>query len=216
MKRIAMIAVLTLGLAALVACGGDTQGVETVAIVNGESISADELDMRMNQVRAQYASQGVDLDEDRELLEELRMQMLDGLINETLLLGYAADQGISASPEKMEAEYARLVTQVQGEEALEEILAAQGMDRDELMDMIADEVVLQELQDHEREARGLVVTDADIQAAYDSYREMVSDMPPLDEVRPYLEEELKQQQFMEIAPDLLDDLRAEGDIEIHL
>ncbi len=216
MKRVVMIAVLALGLTSLVACGGDTQGVETVAIVNGEHISADELDIRMDQVRAEYASQGVDLGQDRELLEDLRMQVLDGLINEVLMLEYAADQGISPSPEKMEAEYARLVNLVQGEDALDEILAAQGMDRDELKDLIADEVVLQELQDHEREARGLVVTDEDIKSAYDSYREMVSDVPPLDEVRPFLEDELKRQQFMEIAPDLIDDLRAEGEIEIHL
>ncbi len=216
MKRIGMIMIAALGLSAVVACAQSGDTPETVAMVNGEDISGHELDMRLNQERQQYASQGVDLDAEPELLDEVQSAVLDEMINETLLLEYAADSGITASQEEIDAEYQVLVQQVQGEEALEELLDAQGLGREELMDLIADEVVFKGLQDYEREVRGLEVTEALLQEAYGQYLEMDPDMPPLDEVRPHLVEELERQQFREILPGLIETLREDADIEVYL
>ena len=216
MKSAGLMTAIALGLSVLVGCGQADGMPAIVATVNGEDISRHDLNLRVDQERQNYAEQGVDLDAEPELLTEVQSAVLEELINETLLLGYAADAGITASQEDIDAQYEVLVEQVQGEERLEELLEMQGLGRDELMELIADEVVLRRLQDYEREVRGLVVTEALLQEAYSRYLEIVPDMPPLDEVRPYLIDELERQQFRAVLPELIVTLREGADIEVYL
>ncbi len=216
MRKWGLTAVVALALVTLVACAQGVERPETVAVVNGEAISHDQLDARVDQVRHQYAVQGIDIDQDGELLERVQAEALDELIDEALLLGYADDQGIAVTREEIDAEYELLVQEVQGEDVLEELLSARGMDRDQLMDLIADQLVLFRLQDHERKERGLEITEDALRETYNAYRDMIPDIPSFDEVRPYLEQELEHQQFMEIVPELLEDLRDAGEVKVYL
>lgn len=216
MRRMALAAMLALGVLAAVGCGGDAETTSTVATVNGEEITEQELDVQLNQYRQQYASQGVDLDAEPELLAEVQSAVLDEIIDQTLLLEYAADEGLTASQEAMDAEYQSLLQQVGGEETLQELLDAQGMSRDELMGLIEDEVVLKRLQSYVREQQGLEVTEAALEDAYEQYQEMMPDIPPLDEIRPQLRAELEHQQYMQVLPALLETLRGDAEIEVYL
>lgn len=216
MRRTALAAMLVVGVFAMVGCGGDGEVTPAVATVNGEEITEQELDVQLNQYRQQYASQSVDLDAEPELLAEVQLAVLDEIIDQTLLLEYAADEGLTASQEAMDAEYRALLQQVGGEEALQELLDAQGMSRDELMGLIEDEVMLKGLQDYVREERGLEVTETALEDAYEQYREMMPDIPPLEQIRPQLRAELEYQQYMEVLAVLLETLREDAEIEVYL
>ena len=216
MRRTALAAMLVIGVLAMVGCGGNGDVAPAVATVNGEEITEQELDVQLNQYRQQYASQGMDLDAEPDLLAEVQSDVLNEMIDQKLLLEYAADEGLTASQEAMDAEYQALLQQVGGEETLQELLDAQGMSRDELMGLIEDEVMLKYLQDYVREERGLEVTEVALEDAYEQYREMMPDIPPLDEIRPQLRAELEHQQYMEVLPTLLETLREDAEIEVYL
>ncbi len=216
MRTTGLIAIVSAGLMALAACGGNGDVTSAVATVNGQQITGQELDIQLNQYRQQYASQGVDLDGEPDLLAEVQAAVLGEMIDQALLLEYATDEGLSASQEAMDAEYQALQQQVGGEETLQDLLDAQGMSRDELMELIEAEVVLKDLQNYVREEHGLEVTDAVLEDAYEQYREMMPDIPPLDEIRPQLRTELEHQQYMEVLPALLETLREDAEIEVYL
>ncbi len=216
MIRVALVCMFAAGVLALGGCSGSADDPSVVAAVDGNEITGQELDLQLNQYRQQYASQGVDLDAEPELLAEIQSAVLEEMVDQILLLDYAADEGVTASQEDIDAEYEVLVQQVGGEESLESLLNAQNMSRDMLMELIADEVVLNGLQDHVRAERGMEVTDSQVEDAYDQYSEMIEDMPPLEQVRPYLRAELEHQQFMEVVPGLLETLRENAEIEVYL
>lgn len=216
MKLMKLTALLLLAAVMLTACAEDTNEVEAVAIVNGEQVSLAEFEDRLDQKTSQYEAQGIAIDEEEGMREQIEEEVLDTLIAETLILEYAAEQGIEASQEDVDAEYASLVEQVGGEEALNELLSAQGMDSNDLKELLPDQIVFQRVLEQEREARGLSVTEDDIRATYEMYEEMQPDMPPFEEVRPQLEQELEQQQQMEVFAELSEELREQADVEVLL
>ncbi|MFW6057101.1 MAG: SurA N-terminal domain-containing protein, partial [Chloroflexota bacterium] len=169
MKATRLAALLLLVAAMLAGCAEGTNEVQAVAIVNGEQVSSTEFEQRVEQETSQYEAQGIAVDEDEEMREQIEEDVLDTLIAETLILDYAAEQGIEASQEDIDAEYASTVEQVGGEDALDEILSEQGMDSNDLMELIADQIVFQRILEQEREARGFTVTEDDLRAAYEEY-----------------------------------------------
>lgn len=216
MKLMKLTALLLLTAVMSTACAEDTSQTEAVAIVNGEQISLAEFEDRLDQKTRQYEAQGIAIDEEEGMREQIEEEVLDTLIVETLILDYAAEQGIEASQEDVDAEYASLVEQAGGEESLNELLSAQGMDSNDLKELLPDQIVFQRILEQEREERGLSVTEDDIRAAYEMYKEMQPDMPPFEEVRPLLEQELEQQQQMEVFAELSEELREQADVEVLL
>ncbi len=216
MIRAGLVSLVAVSLLVAVGCSGDSDGPSVVATVDGREITGQEMDLQLNQYRQQYASQGVDLDAEPELLREVQSAVLQEMIDQALLLAFAADEEVTASQEEIDAEYEVLVQQVGGEETLQSLLDAQSIERDTLMKLIADEVVLKRLQDHVRAEGGLEVTDTQVEDAYQQYQAMIDDMPPLEQVRPYLRAELEYQQYMEVLPALLEELREGADIEVYL
>ena len=119
----------------------------TVATVNGEPISQEELDINYNQFLQLYAFYGFDVTQD-DIKLEARNTMLDNMITQELLLQEAEKRGLSVSDEEVEEDIQSMVTnQYDGSQAdLEEAVQQAGMTMDFFKDAKKEELLLTKLQ----------------------------------------------------------------------
>lgn len=196
---------------------------EVVATVNGEEIAREELDAMLEQQKQQYQMQGMDMESEEmsDMLVQLERQILDSLIGNHLMAQAAEEKGISISDEELEEEYQELAAQFGGEEELKQQLEAAGITKEEIKEDIARNLPAQkylELYMEENLAEEeLEFSEEELKALYDQYSaQMGEDFGEFEEVKPQLEQELRQQKENEIIQKHLEDLREQGEIEIKI
>src|SRR6185503_8841882 len=110
-------ATLIAGLFVTASCGSDSSAsANTVARVNGKDITASQLDKQV-QLRLNGAEQPGSPEE----LQDLKLQVLNGLINDQILLEQAAAANLSASDAEVDVKYNEFKSQYT-EEKLQELL----------------------------------------------------------------------------------------------
>ncbi len=142
------LAVLVLGaflVTGLFGCGNKVpEG--TVATVNGEPISQEELDTNYSQMLQMYQFYGYDITDDT-LKVNVRNDMLNSLIMQELLLQEAENRGLSASDEEVEEAIASLAEQYGSEEDLTAAVEQAGMTMDYFKQVRKEQMVLEKLQE---------------------------------------------------------------------
>ncbi len=116
-----------------------------VATVNGEEIKNKDLFEAENFERQQLLMMGMDpqSQEAEQMMEQMRPQILDNLIYNTILLQKVEQEGITVSEQEIEQEYQMFAQQFGGEEMLEQMLADEGMTRKDLENEIEDQLAMQ-------------------------------------------------------------------------
>lgn len=145
-KKLALLVLGVFLVSGLFGCGNKVpEG--TVATVNGEPISQEELDINYNQFLQLYAFYGFDVTQD-DIKLEARNTMLDNMITQELLLQEAEKRGLSVSDEEVEEDIQSMVTnQYGGSQAdLEEAVQQAGMTMDFFKDAKKEELLLTKLQ----------------------------------------------------------------------
>ena len=145
-KKLALLVLGVFLVSGLFGCGNKVpEG--TVATVNGEPISQEELDINYNQFLQLYAFYGFDVSQDDVKLEA-RNTMLDNMVTQELLLQEAEKRGLSVSEEEVEEDIQNMVTnQYGGSQAdLEEAVQQAGMTMDFFKDAKKEELLLTKLQ----------------------------------------------------------------------
>ena len=204
------------------AAEADLDGVpEVVAEVNGEEIGKNELaeayEIQLRQVQSQGAKQQVDE-------EQLRKQVLDGMVSTELLVQEAHERGFSAADREV-AQTLEGLAERNGLESSDAFLVAlgeQGMDADMVRSEIRTQLEVEQLVADE--AGDLQPTDAEVRALYDQLVAQQraasaggdAQVPPLRQVRPRLEGQLRSHKESEVAKKLIAELRDDADIVIHL
>ncbi len=150
---IAAVAIIGLGIAAMLGVFGDLTGTgekadngEVVATVNGEEVTRAEFNQAFEQEKMQYEMQGIDLESEEmsEMLGELEEHVLENyFIIPILLEQKAKEMGVEATEEEVEERYQEFVVQVGGEEELEEQMAAADITREELEQDLVRELTIQ-------------------------------------------------------------------------
>ena len=97
------------------------------AIVNGQEISAEAVNFELDRLVRFYMGHGMTMAEVRQNLPKLEAKALDQAIGAKLLLDQAARLDIPVTKKDIDAEVARVVQQVGGEENYKKALAAQGI-----------------------------------------------------------------------------------------
>lgn len=202
--------------------GADLDDVpDVVAEVNGEEIGRDEFvstyEAQLQQQTAQAQASGQEVDEDA-----LRLQVADNLVG-TLLLTQAADErGFDASDQQV----ARTLQELAASSGLgsgDELVAAladQGLSEEDVLDQVETQVKVDQLV--AAEAGDLEPTQAELREAYDAavaQQEQAgggAEVPPFQEVRPQVVEQVRAQRTAEATQTLVDQLREEGDVTINL
>lgn len=205
----------------------DTEDIpEVVATVNGEDITGEEFiplyEQQFQQMAMQSQMSGEQPDE-----EAIREQSLDSLVSTELLLQDAQAQGYEASEEEIE-ELLEDTAEQGGLESVDELVQTyeeQGDTEEDLREDAADQVRIDKVVD------GLEIpepTEEELQEAYEEMEaqqemmaeaqggEAAEELPPFEEVRDQLEEQVIQEDQNQAVVEHVDQLREAADVETHL
>lgn len=206
---------VVVGVGAAVMTRGEPTETQAVARVDGQSIQASELEPMVQQMAQQYQMQGMNIEDQPELAEQIRQQALLTKIQQLILLGYAEEQGISVSEEKVEEEYQQSVGQFQGgEEELETALLEAGINKEGFRREIREGLTLRQLAEEQAVEP---VTDEEISNQYNqiaAQQDPENEMPPLSEVEQSIRMELEQSRQVDSLDLILSDLLPKAEIEI--
>ncbi len=198
---------------------------DVVAEVEDEEITKDEFEqvytMQFQQTAMMQQMSGEEVDQD-----ELKQQVVDGLVSEKLLVLEAENRDMEASEEEVDEIIGEL-TEMNGMESEDEFLSAMeesGMAEEELRSELANQVKVQQLISEE--AGDTEPTEEEMKAAYDSQieaREEIesesgeeTEAPEFEDVKPQIKDQLMREKEAQAAQALADQLREEADVTVHI
>lgn len=187
-----------------------------VAIVNDEELNGESYNIVLQNLQAQIQQSGQDPTSE-ELVEELKKQTLDTLVNQTLILQQAKAENIEVASEEVENEFGMLVVQFGDEEKLEEALKQEGMDTEALKEQITESILFQKYQ--EQVAPVEEVSDEEVQAYYDEFAaqsEGDEELPPFEELSENIKAIIEQNQQQEKLMAHLEELKEAAKIELKI
>jgi|AntRauTorcE11897_2_1112592.scaffolds.fasta_scaffold03595_5 parvulin-like peptidyl-prolyl isomerase len=219
---------IVLGLIALIALGfylaDKSDKTETfsdsVAVVNGEEISGEELSRQLESFRSSTSTQAQQFNN----LSATRQQeiLLEGIINARLQLQVAQAAGVTVSDEAVETQLADRVAQI-GEAEFENRLEANDVTRADVKEDLRNQLIINNYI--EQQAGGeITATEQEVQALYQQYSTQLQQasgtttaaVPELAQLRPQIEATVVQQKRQQIASEALAEARASAEIEILL
>ncbi|MDP3954002.1 MAG: SurA N-terminal domain-containing protein [bacterium] len=186
---------------------------DVAAIVNGEKIKMSQVDARFERGKTTYESQGMDLSDPAQVTE-IKKQILDGLINENLVLQAATSEGIEVGQERVDEYYNQVVEQLGGEANLTAELTASNLTADEFREDIRRQFIAQDYFDKHFGQELPQVTEEEIAAFYEASVATQPGAGSLDETREDIKNYLQQQKVNQTLKEALDGLKAAAEIEI--
>ncbi|EEG77178.1 SurA N-terminal domain-containing protein [Dethiobacter alkaliphilus] len=223
-------------LISLVALGGcseqatdgneETDGNKAIATVNGVGITYDDFSAQLLEFEQLAQMQGMSL-EDPETVTILENQAVEVLINEQLLLQEAENKDIQISQSEIDEQIDQMKSGFEDDGQFEEALAAQGVEIEELADLIREDMLIQavfaetvpNISVSEDE-----ITDEEINEVYDQQQQMAEaqgmDLPPLEELEAevvaFIIQQMQEAEEKQAIENLLAELRENSVIEINL
>lgn len=187
---------------------------DPVAVVNGTALSNERFNdaVARNEQQMRRQSQGAPISETQ--LNDMKSNILDGMINEELLYQEAQAQGVSASESEVEEQIQQYKGQY-GDEGFAQALANAGMNEDQLRDEISRSLTIQQLLEQEVTS-GIEVTDDEVRTFYEENTQMFEQSESvkashiLIDTRDAETEEAKQEALSR-AEDLLDQVEGGAD-----
>ncbi|KQV95140.1 peptidylprolyl isomerase [Rhizobacter sp. Root1221] len=129
-----------------------------LAVVNQELVTANELELRLVQVREEARRTGNRLPPD----DELRKQLLDALIDERVQITYARETGIRVDDAELERAVGNVAAQNQlTATQLRDRLRAEGIDYTRFRNNVRDQIMMERSREREVQAR-IKITDGEI------------------------------------------------------
>jgi len=208
-----IVAVILIGGALYVS--GMFSGGGAVAAVNGEKITRAEFEKQLEDSRAAFQQQlGGQANE-----EQIRQGVLQGLINQTLILQAAETADITVADEDVNEQLNEFVEQYGGEEAFEEELAKQGSTKQELQTALQKQMISNAYLNQEIATSTVEVTDEEIQEQYEALMGRLpegQEKPPLTEVSDRIAEEVRSQKILQLQEGVIQALREDAEVEVFL
>ena len=183
---------------------------EVVATINGTELTRAEFNRIRQQVMQTAQQQGLDLN-DPNIVQQVNDQAMETLVNTELIRQAAVAAGITVTDQEVDARFAEVVDSVGGPEALAESLEQLGLTEESLRSDVEQELIVQGYLEQSVDAE-FSASEEEVQAFYDQ-QGGAEQLPPLDEVRDQIEQQLVMLQEQEVIDGLLQELRAEAEIE---
>ncbi len=189
-----------------------------VAVVNGMKISQTQFDESVMLIEQNAVLQGFDLADEASRIE-IRNQALDTLINNALIITAAEKAGIGATDQEIQTKYDELATQLGGAEALNTRMAEIGLSESKLRSNIEERIIADAYIEGETDIENITIDAAEIAAYMEALKKnnpAGGELPPLDEIKPQIEAQLKAEKQQQIVTDLIARLRNEAKIEVKI
>lgn len=188
---------------------------EGAAVVNGTVITESELETQVARSRAFLQSQGGgDISED-----ELRKSVLDGMINQTLLLQVAGEAGLSVTSADVDAYIAEIETQLPSGVILEEELTKNGVSMEVFREKTGEDLLVDAYLRLQLPEESYAVSEEDVKATYDLLVGQVQEgveIPPFEEVSEAIKQQLVSEKLQTAQLEIVEALRAQAEIEINI
>ncbi|MGQ9557879.1 MAG: SurA N-terminal domain-containing protein [Desulfurispora sp.] len=158
-----------LGLALLVLAGCSTNAVATV---NGTPITATQLDQKVEEMKKQYAQMGLSFDSEqaKPLLDMLRRQTMQQLIDRELLLQKAREWKINPTDQEVDEALKKFRQQFKDDAEFKKYLAANGFSEPKLRDAVRESLIMDKMQQKVL-ADLKQPTEAEAQSYYNAHKE---------------------------------------------
>ncbi len=181
---------------------------EIIASVNNEKIARSELDSYMNQIAT---IRKVPLSKEDKNIE---LEALNQIINSILLFQDAENQGITMTKEEVDTQYLAIVSQVGGEEKLNEALEKTGITLDHLRKDLERQNVIERYFNFIKEKNEITVTEEEARNFYEN--EIVPQNPDLkfEEIEPQIRLQIEHEKINQPISEIIKNLREEADIKI--
>lgn len=202
----------------------DVEGIpEVVAEVNGEEIEREAFEMtyagqyQQMAMQLQMSGQEQEIDE-----EQLKAQVLESMIGQELLIQEADSRNFDISDDDINELIDESVEQ-NGLESREQLMSAfeeQGTNEEEVMAQIETQVKVNKLIEYE--VGDYEPSETELEEYYDQIVAQQTqsnpevDIPPFDEVRPEIEQQLVTQRENEAVQTLVTTLHEDADITNHM
>ncbi|OGG41441.1 hypothetical protein A2837_02940 [Candidatus Kaiserbacteria bacterium RIFCSPHIGHO2_01_FULL_46_22] len=186
---------------------------EVVARVNGVEIDREAYERSLEQLRAAYTAQGVDVSTatSSELLKE---QAVEALVNRQLIVMAAEAKGLTVEAAAIDTEYQNAIQGAGGSEAFAAALAASNLSEEMVRADIANGLLIQQYLSTELRINELTVTDAEVESYYNTVKTTNPEVPPLAEVSAAIQSQLLTMKRDEAVNTALQSLRANAEIEV--
>ena len=160
-----ILAAIIAGLLLTASCGSDTSAsANVVARVNGKDITSSQLDKQV-----QIQLNGGQPPASPEEMQDLKLQVLNRLINDQILLEQAGTANLSASDAEVDVKFNEFKSQYT-EEKFQEQLKEQKMSVDDIRNELRKSITVDKLVNKDITSK-ISVTDAEIKAFYDKNKE---------------------------------------------
>jgi len=192
---------------------------EIVALVNDEELTGAEYNLALTSIQGQMQQMGQDPTSE-EGADQVKSQVLDAIVNQTLIFQKAEESKLTATEEEVDKEYASYEEQFGGEEGMKEALKAEKMDKETLKEQIAQSIVFEKYKDKAVPAKE--ATDEEIKEYYDQAvaqakeSESEQELPPLEEASEEIKEILEQQEQQELFGAHVEELKKDAKIELKI
>ncbi|MFP4453523.1 MAG: peptidylprolyl isomerase [Desulfobacterales bacterium] len=134
-----------------------------VAVVNGVKIPAEELERKVDLIRARYGGSGAKIGDQQ--LSYIRQVILDNLIEQQLLYQASKDEGIKIDAAAVDEEMDKIKSQFESEDEFQNQISGMNYTVDLLEKEIERNLAIRELID-EKFASELSVSDSEVEAFY--------------------------------------------------
>ncbi len=187
---------------------------EIVARVNGVPITREEVVRQFAQTKAFLDSinpEGASQDD-----AALRDAVVDDLINGELLYQAATDSGVSVTDEEVAQEWDNVQASMASEEEFQSQLSALGHTEETFKASLRRQMAINRYLTNEVQFGSISVSEEEARALYDQFfsqSEGEAAAPSFEEVKPQIENELRNQKARAKVQEIIDTLREKAEIE---
>ncbi len=183
-------------------------------VVNGTRIEQALYDKNYAQLSAQAAQQGLDA-ATPEVAAQIKQQSIDIVVNSELLRQAARAAGVEVTQEQIDDRYEQIVTAQGSLDQLKTRMTELGITEESLMMDIEDEILIQTHLASAVDSSSITVTEEEVKALYDSIAGNAAvDVPPLEEVRAQVEQEIRYGKEQELISEYIETLKKDATIEV--
>jgi len=185
---------------------------DNVASVNGVAISKSTFDSQLAISVASFASQGVDVGNNETLLQ-IKTQVLSDLIDNELLKQEITKSNIEISKENIDNEINILLEQAGSQEAFDKQLVDANITIEDLRVNISRQLSTQAFLLQNVDLSSVIISDEEAEAFYDAGKVAQPDLPPFEEVKDLVVEQLLTNKRQALLNEFMISLREKADIE---
>ncbi len=183
------------------------------AVVNDVKISMGEFNSSVEQLTEMSSAQGVDV-ASPEVVQQIKTQAIDTLVNAELLRQAAVNEGMTATPEQIETRFSEIRDGIGGAEQLAARMVEFGVTEESLRRDIENEFLIQGLFNVKIATNTIEISEDEILAFYNNAGGAEAGLPPLADVRDQVVAQIRFEKEQVLINEYLETLKADSEVEI--